>query len=979
MVAKKIYQSISTDKNNLLTAIQRKLEEFEIDKEELVNVLILNYLSEIYLDSLEFESAGKLLQHTLNLTYVNDKLNIYGKAITYGSFGSYYQVVNKYDSAILVLKSSLKIYKENFPDNHVDISNINKKLGDVYGYGIYDHQSALEYYRIALDLLNIDQHPLNIAQIYIGMAKTYFLNKNLIESESYTKKSKQILDTYAINDIKSYAEIFDILGIILFQKYHNDELKKNEQLQKAIQYIKKAISILTEEDKSSYSILGKYYNNMGYVYQALAMNDSAIDSYRSAIKFNLLTSDNQLNQSNGYLNIGEFYQQQGELDSAKHYFDKCLAIRLKLYGAKHSETAVVFLHMAETFSAASQLDTALKYYQKALIAQIEEFNNEDIYSLPKKLPTNHSFNYFFLLAEKAGTLVEKYNKDPKYIRNLTAALDTYNLADSALTHIFNLFVWNKSKLNLLNSFHFIYEDAIACVYRLFNITNDKKYLNYAIKFIEKNKSVILLQDLMRSNRFKQLLPDSTRATIRRNQTTIDSLNVVLEKEQQVLIDSNKKLNKTDSMLASQSIRQIELYRLLNQKFPNFAMTNLKSERFDITQIVTKIKDSNSMLLEYFWSEEYIYIISFSHKGKVKFLRLTKTDQLENSILQFRKSIANGINFRKYSVQFIEYGNYAYNVFNQIIAPILDTNLPGEEVLNLIIIPDGPLSLLPFDALIYEPLTGNILNYKSLKYLILKYQISYASSIEFIFDNSRSKLKVKGDYSIAAFGYANKNKYLSDGLPGAMFEISALESLSPNKFYNGENASVQDFLDKAPSYNVLHLGVHGQSDSVSSYNNRLIFRNPNNPIKDDTLYSYQINNLELNAVLSVLSACETGIGRNYKGEGVFSIARDFLMAGSSAVIMTLWQIGDISSAELITIFYRHLLAGSNIDQSLRLAKIQYLEESDEYSAHPYFWASFIPIGNMDIDSKETPYQRRGIYYSVLFSLIIFSSIIYWIRR
>lgn len=976
-LAKKIFNSISTNNKSIVTNIQNKLEEFEIEKDELVYVLILNHLSELLLSSLESENARQLLQHALNLTYNDNKLNLYNKAITYGSLGSYFQLINKYDSATHVLKSSLKIYKENFSDNHVEISNISKKLGDIYGYGIYDHQSALEYYRCALELLSIDQYPLNATLIYIGMAKSYFLNKNLMESEAFAKKSQQILDAYSINDLKSYAEIFDILGIILFQKYYNDELQKSEKLQNAIQYIKQAISILNKEDKSSYSLFGKYYNNMGYVYQVLAMSDSAIFSYKTALKFNFLTPNNLLNQSNGYLNIGEFYQQQGEIDSAKQYFNKCLDIRLKLYGAKHSETSVVFLHLAELFSSVDQLDTALVYYQKALIAHIDEFNNDDIYSLPKNLPTDQSFNYFFLLTEKAGTLVEKYNKDPKYIRNLTAALDTYNLADSALTHIFNLFVWNKSKLNLLNSFHFIYEDAIDCVYRLFTITNDRKYLNLAIKFIERNKSVILLQDLMRSSRFKQLLPDSIRATIKRNQTTIDSLNTVLGKVKQALADSNNKINKTDSMLTSHSIRQIELYRLLDDRYPNFAMTNLKSERYDLAQITAILKKSNAILIEYFWSEEYIYIINLSYKGNVKFLRLDNTDQLGNSINQFRELIVSGIKLRKLSDQFNEYGEYAYKVFNQIVAPVLDINIAEKEAVNLIIIPDGPLHLLPFDALIYETPTGNILNYKNLKYLIMKYQISYASSIKFILNRRTSKLKIKDDYSIAAFGYSNKDKYLNNGLPGTMLEINVLESLSPNKFYNGINASIQDFLDKAPSYNILHLGVHGQADSISSYNNRLIFRNPNNPIEDDTLYSYQIRNLDLNAVLTVLSACETGIGRNYKGEGVFSIARDFLMAGSSSVIMSLWKIGDISSSEIITFFYGHLLAGSDIDQSLRLAKLQYLEKSDEYSAHPYFWASFIPIGKME--HIETPYRRGELYYGALFSIIIFSLIIYWIRQ
>jgi CHAT domain-containing protein len=101
---------------------------------------------------------------------------------------------------------------------------------------------------------------------------------------------------------------------------------------------------------------------------------------------------------------------------------------------------------------------------------------------------------------------------------------------------------------------------------------------------------------------------------------------------------------------------------------------------------------------------------------------------------------------------------------------------------------------------------------------------------------------------------------------------------------------------------------------------------------------------LHAQLVVLSACETGAGQYVAGEGVFSLARGFMDAGVPSVVMSLWQVNDISTSELMPLFYRHLAQGLPKDEALHKAKLEFLKTSDPMKTHPFFWAGFVLLGD-----------------------------------
>jgi CHAT domain-containing protein len=150
---------------------------------------------------------------------------------------------------------------------------------------------------------------------------------------------------------------------------------------------------------------------------------------------------------------------------------------------------------------------------------------------------------------------------------------------------------------------------------------------------------------------------------------------------------------------------------------------------------------------------------------------------------------------------------------------------------------------------------------------------------------------------------------------------------------------------AGDYRILHLATHGRADNRVGDYAFLAFSEIKDSIENELLYVKDLYNLELNADLVVLSACETGIGKLQRGEGIISLARAFAYAGAKSIVTTLWEVNDKSTSELMRYFYRELKLGKDKDEALRLARQRYFDKAAPRGLHPFFWAAFVPVGDM----------------------------------
>jgi len=127
---------------------------------------------------------------------------------------------------------------------------------------------------------------------------------------------------------------------------------------------------------------------------------------------------------------------------------------------------------------------------------------------------------------------------------------------------------------------------------------------------------------------------------------------------------------------------------------------------------------------------------------------------------------------------------------------------------------------------------------------------------------------------------------------------------------------------------------------------------------------------------VLSACNTSLGELHHGEGVMSLSRSFFNSGSHSVMPTLWEVNDKTSLELIKSFYTNLNLGQDKSLALHNAKLKYLDVNSLSQSSPYYWASFVLIGDTSTIKIET---GSYIIYYFIFGIILLITIIYFLRR
>jgi CHAT domain-containing protein len=140
---------------------------------------------------------------------------------------------------------------------------------------------------------------------------------------------------------------------------------------------------------------------------------------------------------------------------------------------------------------------------------------------------------------------------------------------------------------------------------------------------------------------------------------------------------------------------------------------------------------------------------------------------------------------------------------------------------------------------------------------------------------------------------------------------------------------------------IHFATHGLLDERQPELSGLVLTRSPGSREDGLLQVYEIFNLQLSADLVVLSACDTGLGTMVSGEGLVGVTRALLYAGAQSVVVSLWNVNDASTPDLMISFYRHLDQGAGEAESLRLAKLEMIRHPG--LAHPFYWAPFILIG------------------------------------
>ena len=206
------------------------------------------------------------------------------------------------------------------------------------------------------------------------------------------------------------------------------------------------------------------------------------------------------------------------------------------------------------------------------------------------------------------------------------------------------------------------------------------------------------------------------------------------------------------------------------------------------------------------------------------------------------------------------------------------------------------------------------------------------------------------------------------LSGAGREIGSVYRWFRGSIFTGTRATETSFRLAMQEPAIFHLAMHSVSDSADSRYSYLLFDPRGDTVDDGKLYNYEISLSRLRSPMVVLSACNSGTGTLYHGEGLMSLARGFILAGASSVIRTAWEVNDEVSADIISRFYSFLAHGKYKDDALRLAKLGYLKESPPAYSDPYFWAAYEVLGN------NAPVKRRFGALELIISAGVFVMVV-----
>lgn len=842
---------------------------------------------------------------------------------------TYYRVLNLFDTELEYLENALVLRRKIFGEVHQDIAKNYFLLANRYRAS-GDMEKALTYYQQAFTIFTQLQGELSaeVADVYLQLALCYremseqrmerqFLDKALdIRSKIFGKQHVKIGEVY-----------FEIGNFFL--KYPH--AVSNVQLKDSIfYYYGLANQIWTRQLGQDHQLFHQLLDNSAKAYYLLGDETAEIDFLKKALE------SKQLAKNQGNIASNRFVMTDAEeLFNASDATTESTATNYQLFDS--------YLNLAKFYRRKKEYNTALVYAQNALESVAPSLGKAkgNLQQNPTIAELSNNLEWVEALQQKADLFRLTYLENGKQQKDIDFALKTYTLTLNLLDTLRNKFVSDASRQWLTVRSIPVYEGVIHTYSILYQLDKNLNHLEAAFKIAEQSKAFVLLQSLntLRARGFGDV-PGSVLIEEERLRQSIAYYTSAYNK-------GGKEAAFYQKHLFEKKRSYDSLMRVIETNYPKYHAMRHRNEVANLQVLREQLIDGKTVLLEYFLGDEHLYAFRITRRDQ-QFFQLPLPRNYQNLVHNLRRCLTDYDAIAQDAVgSYKTFVETAYTFYDKLVKPFLEGCDP-QQTPNLILVPDGLLSYVPFDALVQEmPASLDHPNYKNLRYLITDYRINYAYSSTLLVENMNHG-RIQNNGKCLGFAPTYEEATTTGAqveLPWAEKELQAIKSVFSGDYYFGNMATKDLFMSKSPNYAVIHLAMHGLADTRRPMNSKLAFY-PVAGKQDDNsfLYAYEINNLKLNADLVVLSACQTGYGKALRGEGVVSLAWAFMYAGAPSIVTTLWEVNDFTSSTIMTNFYRNLDAGYEKPEALRRAKLDFLESSDQISGHPIFWSSFITIGD-----------------------------------
>ena len=797
--------------------------------------------------------------------------------------------------------------------------------------------------------------------------------------------------------------------------------------------IEKSITFHREAFKTFQSIGDRYgeavaLNAVGQGYEFLDDQPLALNNYQQALHiFQDIAAVDGISMS--MFKIARMHDFAGRFEQALSYYDRSVAIshatgKVRTEGFALNEIATIYVKQGLPERAAAQYQKVLKFF-------------ESIGDLRGQATALNSYGDFLLQTGQTKKALDLYSRalplsvkvGDEDIR--TASL--YNLArtnlklgetDLALSFIQQSLNNIEELRSTVRSPEFRasyfsgvqkhYELCIEILNQLDKLHPNKGFATQAFILSEKNRSRVLL-DLVNESR-ASIREGAAKELLDRERRLQGLIRLQAQYRMGLLLNgkNTNEIADVENELASLRADYQAVEAQLRQRNPRLLSLE-QSTPLTLEQVQSELSKSDAMLLEYSLGDERSYLWAVT-SNSFQIFELPSRKIIEDHARECYRLMTA----RQGGVDNVQAADdldrEERKKLGEILLGTVATQL-GQK--NLLVVAEGALQYVPFDALLVPGTDGD----KTRASLLETNEVVVLPSVSTLIairstrhSNSSSKLvaviadpvfsvnddRVQRGSTEPAVAQAANDQSLDDNLPkapgilmrdGALQrlvhaseEADAISSTAPwgsTMIAKGFDASLETATSSdVGQYQIVHFATHGFLNSEHpEFSGIVLTMVDRNGVRTNGLMPlHDIYNLELSSELTVLSACQTALGKEIKGEGLVGLAHGFMAAGSKSVVASLWKVDDRATAVLMADFYESMLQkGLPPAAALRAAKLKMMRDK-QWSA-PYYWAGFELQGEFanSIVVDHHPWLRPRFVPLFLLILIVAGLIVFRIRK
>ena len=869
--------------------------------------------------------------------------------------------------AIPWFEKSLIYLQNNFPEDYAYLYRTYLYKGDLLIL-LGSHNEAIDLFEKALEFYKKKEDKRQLAEIYLRIGRALRSKNDIPSSLAYFQQSVKFYEELGSHPF--YRRLLASVHMSIGNALRAD--KQFEEGHKELNLAREIYREIYPENHSTFSIVnlnqGLIYYNQNELSKAedllIKSRDGYIENYGKDSPY-LITL---------YYALGALYEKYEKWGQADLQYQLAIKIAKENYGNRHYYTARTLANMAELDFKLGNYSEAIKHIQDALICLFPDLSSEEIYKIPQVDGSIASAGYAIEILQIRAQFLAKIAEVNHDEKALTASHKTYGLTQDLVSRVRSEMNAGSAKLTLQEQNYRMYEEAIDVAWRLYQKTGDQTYLEEAFYIAERSKANLLMEALQESEAKefagipKPIL--DLENEIKKSLTDIDKKIFDVKQGETKADEEEVKSWETERFALKQSYDSLK--QRLGENYPDYYRLKYDQSLASLDEIQKNLPQKAG-LIEYFVGDSSLYVFYLSKKN-YQALKIPVNPLLEKQVQDVREGISQWYfdtraRENDLPVYFNRYRKEAEKLYSEIINPIKEKVADWPE--KLIFVPDGILGYLPFESLLTQK--SDLTAYaSSLPYLIKDQAISYAYSSTSWLEIHRKKGRKSASGKLIAFapsfGNGNNREERRNTVPSDYFsplkynqeEVQNIINTIEGDSYLKERATLENFINEAPNFQMIHLASHGKAHDKDSRYSFIAFADPGDSAQKRLLYVSDLYNIQLNADLVVLSACETGIGKLYRGEGIASLARAFTYAGAKSIATTLWRVDDQASSVLMTKFYEFLNQGMTKDEALQKAKIFMIEEQYD----PFYWAGYIAIGEMEpID------QGNGIWLWLLIGAVV----------